>query len=89
MTVKELLKSMAHNPGLIFTIYDDSEEVITFCAAGYEAISDTIGDRDVDKVTIAEDNGHIKLYLKALPTNDEPEEPEPEPTPDDNENGGE
>ena len=76
MNVRNLLALMAHNPALKFTIYDDNAEIITFEAAGYEAINDTVANRELDKITIAEERNYIKLYLKAVP------EVEPEPTPD-------
>ena len=67
MIVKNLLELMAHNPGLQLTIYDNTVEVITFEASGYEAISDTIGNREISKITIAETGtNHIKIYLKSL-----------------------
>lgn len=66
MNVRNLLALMAHNPALKFTIYDDNSEIITFEAAGYEAISDSVANRELDKITIAEERNYIKLYLKAI-----------------------
>lgn len=75
MTVRKLLEAIAHNPGLQLSIYNYTAEIITFEAAGYEAISSEIGDREVNKITVSETGtNHLKIYLK--PTIDEnPEEP--------------
>lgn len=83
MTLTDFLPVIAHNPKLTFTIYEsDNSEVITFHAAGYEALSSELMARQIDKITVAEEGTrYLKLYLKALPT----VEPEPEPEPNNGE----
>lgn len=82
MKLSEFLPSIAHNPKLYLKIYDsDDSQIIAFEALGYQSLSSELSDRDVDKVTIAEEQDVLKIILKALP---EPTpDPEPEPTPDD------
>lgn len=80
MTLAEFLPTVAHNPKLYLKIYEDTTHLITFDAASYEAISDILVAREIDKVTIAEETDVIKIILKPLP---EPTpDPDPEPTPD-------
>ena len=65
MTLGDFLPLIADNSGLHFTIYEsDGTEVITFYAAGYEALSDTLKARELDEIILTEDIRHIKLYLK-------------------------
>lgn len=66
MTLGDFLPLIAHNPRLTFTIYEsDNSEIITFHAAGYQALSAELMTRQIDKITVAEEGpNYLKLYLK-------------------------
>ena len=67
MTLAEFLPCVAHNPKLYLQIIDaDNKSLITFDAASYEAINDTLSAREIDKITIAEEEDLLKIILKAL-----------------------
>ena len=77
MTLAEFLPSVAHNPKLYLKIYEsDNTHLITFDAASYLAINDTLSAREIDKITIAEEQDVVKIILKPLP------EPTPDPEPE-------
>ena len=68
MTLAEFLPTVAHNPKLYLQIIDsDNTSLITFDAASYSAINNTLSSRDIDKITIAEENDLLKIVLKAVP----------------------
>ena len=80
MTLADLLEKTSVNPELkVRIINDDGTDIITFNAAGYSAVNEELNAREVEKIIFADDTKLIKVYLKALPP--EPD-PEPEPTPD-------
>lgn len=77
MTLIDFLPSIAHNPKLYLKIIEsDNTPLIYFDAAGYQSINTELGAREIDKITIAEEENVLKILLKMVP------EPEPEPTPD-------
>ena len=68
MTLAEFLPAVAHNPKLYLQIIDsDNASLITFDATSYSAINDTLSAREIDKITIAEEDDLLKIILKAVP----------------------
>lgn len=71
MTLGSLLEALKVNAGMKLSVFDGNETVITFFAAGYQALSDELMARTVDSIIFDEDMFFAGIYLEELPT-DEP-----------------
>ena len=66
MTLSDLLVALSGNTDQFITLADGETELITFNAAGYEAVENDITARTVDKIVIV-DPKRIKILLVATP----------------------
>jgi len=66
MTLGSLLEALKVNAGMKLSIFDGTETVITFFAAGYQALSDELMARTVDSIIFDEDVFFASIYLEAV-----------------------
>lgn len=73
MTLGSLLEALKDNAGMKLSVFDGTEAVITFFAAGYQALSDELMARTVDRIIFDEELFFAGIYLEAVqevPTDD-------------------
>ena len=73
MTLGSLLEALKDNAGMKLSVFDGTETVITFFAAGYQALSDELMARNVDRIIFDEELFFTGIYLeevKEVPTDD-------------------
>ena len=70
MTLGSLLEALKDNAGMKLSVFDGTEAVITFFAAGYQALSDELMARTVDRIIFDEELFFAGIYLEEVHTDD-------------------
>ena len=66
MTLGSLLEALEDNAGMKLSVFDGTETVITFFAAGYQALSDELMARTVDRIIFDDEAFFAGIYLEEV-----------------------